>query len=170
MRQLSLIEDIAPLAGALPAIKAAMRGIAGAPEGEGRKALPDKLNAIARASGVKLTSGNAHGISEEMLHKILSPSDDSRPPSVLMLLAYYKATGNPSHLRAMLRSVGLDIMTPEDRKLRDYARATLEQKKARTPGQRLDGTCSQNAVGARCTGPHQLHGRADGWRRRPPQF
>lgn len=69
MRQLSLIEDIAQLAGALPAIKAAMRGIAGAPEGEGRKALPDKLNAIARTSGVKLTGGNASGISEEMLHK-----------------------------------------------------------------------------------------------------
>ncbi|ATD82265.1 MULTISPECIES: hypothetical protein [Desulfovibrio] len=138
MRQLSLIEDIAQLAGALPAIKAAMRGIAGAPEGEGRKALPDKLNAIARASGVKLTGGNASGISEEMLHKILSPSDDSRPPSVLMLLAYYKATGNPAHLRAMLRSVGLDIMTEDDRKLRDYARAIIDQKKARKQARKLE--------------------------------
>lgn len=138
MRQLSLIEDIAQLAGALPAIKAAMRGIAGAPEGEGRKALPDKLNAIARASGIKLTGGNAHGISEEMLHKILSPSDDSRPPSVLMLLAYYKATGNPAHLRAMLRAVGLDIMTEDDRKLRDYARAILDQKKARKQARKLE--------------------------------
>lgn len=138
MRQLSLIEDIAQLAGALPAIKAAMRGIAGAPEGEGRKALPDKLNAIARASGVKLTGGNAHGISEEMLHKILSPSDDSRPPSVLMLLAFYKATGNPAHLRAMLRAVNLDIMTEDDRKLRDYARAILDQKKARKQARKLE--------------------------------
>ena len=138
MRQLSLIDDIAQLAGALPAIKAAMRGIAGAPEGEGRKALPDKLNAIARASGVKLTGGNASGISEEMLHKILSPSDDSRPPSVLMLLAYYKATGNPAHLRAMLRSVGLDIMTEDDRKLRDYARAIIDQKKARKQARKLE--------------------------------
>lgn len=138
MRQLSLIDDIAQLAGALPAIKAAMRGIAGAPEGEGRKALPDKLNAIARASGVKLTGGNAHGISEEMLHKILSPSDDSRPPSVLMLLAYYKATGNPAHLRAMLRAVGLDIMTEDDRKLRDYARAIIDQKKARKQARKLE--------------------------------
>ena len=138
MRQLSLIEDIAQLAGALPAIKAAMRGIAGAPEGEGRKALPDKLNAIARASGIKLTGGNAHGISEEMLHKILSPSDDSRPPSVLMLLAFYKATSNPDHIRAMLRAVGLDIMTEDDRKLRDYARAILDQKKARKQARKLE--------------------------------
>ena len=138
MRQLSLIEDIAQLAGALPAIKAAMRGVAGAPEGEGRKALPDKLNAIARASGIKLTGGNAHGISEEMLHKILSPSDDSRPPSVLMLLAFYKATSNPAHIRAMLRAVGLDIMTEDDRKLRDYARAILDQKKARKQARKLE--------------------------------
>ena len=138
MRQLSLIEDIAQLAGALPAIKAAMRGIAGAPGGEGRKALPDKLNAIARASGIKLTGGNAHGISEEMLHKILSPSDDSRPPSVLMLLAFYKATSNPAHIRAMLRAVGLDIMTEDDRKLRDYARAILDQKKARKQARKLE--------------------------------
>lgn len=138
MRQLSLIEDIAQLAGALPAVKAAMRGIAGAPEGEGRKALPDKLNAIARASGIKLTGGNAHGISEEMLHKILSPSDDSRPPSVLMLLAFYKATSNPAHIRAMLRAVGLDIMTEDDRKLRDYARAILDQKKARKQARKLE--------------------------------
>ena len=71
MRQLSLLDDT-QLAGALPAIKAAMRGIAGAPEGEGRKALPDRLNTIARASGVKLTGGNTHSISEETLHKILS--------------------------------------------------------------------------------------------------
>lgn len=138
MHQLSLIEDIAPLAGALPAIKAAMRGIAGAPEGEGRKALPDKLNAIARASGVKLTGGNTHALSEDMLHKILSPSDDSRPPSVLMLLAYYKATNNPAHLRAMLCSVGLDVMTPEDRKLRDYAKAIIEQKKTRKQIRKLE--------------------------------
>ena len=138
MRQLSLIEDIAQLAGVLPAIKAAMRGITGAPESEGRKALPDKLNAIARASGVKLTGGNAHGISEDMLHKILSPSDDSRPPSVLMLLAFYKATSNPAHIRAMLRAVGLDIMTEDDRKLRDYARAILDQKKARKQARKLE--------------------------------
>ena len=136
-RQLSLLDDT-QLAGALPAIKAAMRGIAGAPEGEGRKALPDRLNTIARASGVKLTGGNTHSISEETLHKILSPSDESRPPSILMMLAYYKATGRSDHLRAMLRAVGLDIMTEDDRKLRDYARAILDQKKARKQARKLE--------------------------------
>ncbi|WP_303192802.1 hypothetical protein [uncultured Desulfovibrio sp.] len=94
------------------------------------------MNAIARASGIKLTGGNAHGISEEMLHKILSPSDDSRPPSVLMLLAYYKATNNPAHLRAMLRAVGLDIMTTEDRLYAEIGRHSVTAKKKNAEAQK----------------------------------
>ena len=135
-RQISLFDETTRLAGVMAAIRAAMRSAAS--EGQGRKTLPDKLNAIAKASGIKLTGGNAHGISEEMLHKILSPSDDSRPPSVLMLLAFYKATNNPAHIRAMLRAVGLDIMTEDDRKLRDYASAILDQKKARKQARKLE--------------------------------
>lgn len=131
MRQLSLIEDIAQLAGALPAIKAAMRGIAGAPEGEGRKALPDKLNAIARASGIKLTGGNTRAISEETLHKWISPSDESHPPSIHAVLAFYLATGSDAHLRAMLQSVGLDVMTPKDKKLRDLGEIEKQAKDLR---------------------------------------
>ena len=75
-------------------------------------------------------------ISEEMLHKILSPSDDSRPPSVLMLLAYYKATNNPAHLRAMLRAVGLDIMTTEDRLYAEIGRHSVTAKKKNAEAQK----------------------------------
>ena len=134
-RQLSLLDDT-QLAGALPAIKAAMRGIAGAREGEGRKALPDRLNTIARASGVKLTGGNTHSISEETLHKILSPSDESRPPSILMMLAYYKATGRSDHLRAMLRTVGLDIMTEDERVYAEIGRQYVETKQKNAEARR----------------------------------
>lgn len=142
MRQLSLLEDVTQLAGALPAIKAAMRGIAGAPDGEGRKALPDKLNAIARAAGIRLTGGNVRAISEDMLHKMLSPSDDSRPPSVLMLLAFYKAINNPAHIRAMLHSIGLDIMTEEDRRFRDLGKLDAEMKAARKKKRLLESEIS----------------------------
>lgn len=130
-RQLSLIEDIAQLAGALPAIKAAMRAVAGDPEGAGRKALPDKINAIARASGVKLTGGNARAISEDTLHKWLSPSDESHPPSIHAVLAFYLATGSDAPLRAMLQSVGLDVMTKKDKKLRDLGEIEKQAKELR---------------------------------------
>ena len=131
MRQASLFTDCAPLASAMPAIKAAMRAVAGAPEGEGRKALPDRINAVASASGVRLTAGNARSISKDTLDKWLSPSDESHPPSILAVLAFYLATDDPAPLRAMLRSVGLDIMTGEDRRFRDLGKLDAEMKAAR---------------------------------------
>lgn len=131
MRQASLFDHCAPLAGAMPAIKAAMRAVAGAPEGEGRKALPDRINAVASASGVRLTVGNARSISKDTLDKWLSPSDESHPPSILAVLAFYLATDDPAPLRAMLRSVGLDIMTGEDRRFRDLGKLDAEMKAAR---------------------------------------
>ena len=148
MRQASLFDHCAPLAGAMPAIKAAMRAVAGAPEGEGRsdavairnaaephngcrKALPDRINAVASASGVRLTAGNARSISKDTLDKWLLPSDESHPPSILAVLAFYLATDDPAPLRAMLRSVGLDIMTEEDRLFRDLGKLEAEMKSAR---------------------------------------
>lgn len=138
MRQASLFDHCAPLAGAMPAIKAAMRAVAGAPEGEGRKALPDRINAVASASGVRLTAGNARSISKDTLDKWLSPSDESHPPSILAVLAFYLATDDPAPLRAMLRSVGLDVMTAEDRKVCEYGRTLIEQKKMRKRLRKLE--------------------------------
>ncbi len=131
MRQASLFDHCAPLAGAMPAIKAAMRAVAGAPEGEGRKALPDRINAVAGASGVRLTAGNVRSISKDTLDKWLSPSDEGHPPSILAVLAFYLATDDPAPLRAMLRSVGLDLMTEEDRRFRDLGKLDAEMKAAR---------------------------------------
>ena len=138
MRQASLFDHCAPLASAMPAIKAAMRAVAGVPEGEGRKALPDKLNAVAGASGIRLTAGNTRVISKDTLDKWLSPSDESHPPSILAVLAFCLATDDSTPLRAMLRSVGLDVMTAEDRKVCEYGRALIEQKKMRKRLRKLE--------------------------------
>ncbi len=138
MRQASLFDHCAPLASSMPAIKAAMRAVAGAPEGDGRKALPDKLNAVASASGVRLTAGNVRSISKDTLDKWLSPSDEGHPPSILAVLAFYLATDDPAPLRAMLRCVGLDVMTAEDRKVCEYGRTLIEQKKMRKRLRKLE--------------------------------
>ena len=140
MRQASLFDHCAPLAGAMPAIKAAMRAVAGAPEGEGRTALPDKLNAVAGASGIRLTAGNVRSISKDTLDKWLSPSDESHPPSILAVLAFYLATDDPAPLRAMLRSVGLDLMTEEDRRFRDLGKLDAEMRAARKRKKALEAS------------------------------
>ena len=81
MKQASLFDGYASLAGAIPAIKAAMREAAKAPGCDGRKALPDMMNELAVLAGVKLTKGNAAAFGKATLDKMLSPSDSSHPPS-----------------------------------------------------------------------------------------
>ena len=131
MRQVSfLAPGIAALAHVMPGVRAAMRQIAGSRESEGRKALVDKLNQIASEAEIKLTGGNSKSISKDLLDKWLSPSDSSHPPSLLAILAFCRATDNPAPLQIILRAVGLDVMTDEDRKFRDYGRAVWEAEEA----------------------------------------
>ena len=131
MRQVSLLAPgIAALAHVMPDVRAAMRQIAGSRESEGRKALVDKLNQIASEAEIKLTGGNSKSISKDLLDKWLSPSDSSHPPSLLAILAFCRATDNPAPLPIILRAVGLDVMTDEDRKFRDYGRAVWEAEEA----------------------------------------
>ena len=133
MRQFTLFEnDFNALAGVLAAVRAAMNTAAGASE-EGRKLLVDSLNAVAGNANVRLTAGNTKSISKDTLDKWLSPSDRDHPPSILAVLAFCMATKDQGAFRAMLRPLGLDVMTPEDRRLRDYGRACIESKaKAKT--------------------------------------
>ena len=131
MRQVSLLAPgIAALAHVMPDVRAAMRQIAGSRESEGRKALVDKLNQIASEAEIKLTGGNSKSISKDLLDKWLSPSASSHPPSLLAILAFCRATDNPAPLQIILRAVGLDVMTDEDRKFRDYGRAVWEAEEA----------------------------------------
>ena len=130
MRQLSLIDDeYTTLSGAMPSIKAALRRVAGDENSEGRKLLVDKINKIARISGVKLTGGNVRAISKDTLDKWLSPSDESHPPSVIAILAFCLSTQNTTPLRVMLRAIGLDIMTEEDRLYAEIGRRSVEAKR-----------------------------------------
>ncbi|WP_165178021.1 phage regulatory CII family protein [Desulfovibrio sp. ZJ369] len=138
MRQLSLIEDILRLSGVMAAIRAAMREAAGAEESEGRKLLTDRLNEVSHRAGIKLTAGNTSGISKATLDKWLSPTDTSHPPSILALLAFCKATGNLEPLRVAAQALGVDLMTREDRRLRDYAQAILDERAARQRKNKLE--------------------------------
>ncbi|MGE9985312.1 hypothetical protein [Desulfovibrio sp. SGI.169] len=138
MKQFSLLDDALRLSGVMAAIRTAMRDAAGAPESEGRKMLADRLNETAQRAGIKLTGGNTLSISKATLDKWLAPSDTSHPPSILALLAFCRATGNVEPFRVAARSLGLDLMTEEDRKLRDYGAAVLEMKAARKRKRRLE--------------------------------
>jgi hypothetical protein len=142
-RQLSLLDLTNPrgfvghLAGLMPALRAAMNAAAGSDEA-GRKLLVDKINALASQAGIRLTSGNAKRISKDTLDKWLSPSDRSHTPGLLAVAVFCRATDNTEPLRVLLQGLGLDVMTPEDRQLRDYARACLTEREARKRKKQLE--------------------------------
>ncbi|ETA73126.1 hypothetical protein DesteDRAFT_0016 [Nitratidesulfovibrio termitidis HI1] len=133
MRQCSLFddrEDDAALAGLVANVRAALNRAVGQDE-DGRKLLVDRINAIARSGSLRLTAGNSKGISKDMLDKWVAPGDRDHTPSLMAVVVVCKATGDAGPLRVILRTMGLDVMTDEDRKLRDYGRACLQEKKAR---------------------------------------
>ena len=139
MSQMSLFDcDYTRFAGVMPAVRAAMRRAAGAPDSVGRKGLVDKINLITTEAEIRLTGGQGTSISKDTLDKWLSPSDTSHPPSVLAVLVFCRACDNFEALRVIVQAVGMDLMTPEDRRLRDYAEADLKMKEARKRKRRLE--------------------------------
>jgi hypothetical protein len=131
MRQASLFDDDqGRLSGLLPSMRAAMNRAAGEDEA-GRKQLVDRINAVAQAAGVRLTAGNAKAVSKDTLDKWLNPNDRDHTPGILAVAVFCAATRDISPLRELLRALGLDVMTEDDRKLRDYGRACLSERAAR---------------------------------------
>ncbi|PKN07595.1 MAG: hypothetical protein CVU73_12685 [Deltaproteobacteria bacterium HGW-Deltaproteobacteria-8] len=130
MQQHSLFkDDHGALAGLVPAMRAAMNRAAGA-DTAGRALLVDRINDIARQAGLRLTTGNAQSISKDTLDKWLAPSDRDHTPSLLAVVVFCAATGDSAPLQMMLRALGLDVMTAEDRMLRDYGKACKTVREA----------------------------------------
>lgn len=140
MRQASLLDDDhGKLAGLIPAMRAAMNRAAGEDEA-GRKLLVDRINAVAQASGIRLTAGNTKAISKDTLDKWLNPNDRDHTPGILAVVAYCLAVKDVGALRVIARAAGLDLMTDEDRKHRDYGRACLAERQARKRKKMLEDT------------------------------
>ena len=139
MSQMSLFDcDYTRFVGVMPAVRAAMRRAVGAPDSIGCKGLVDKINLITTEAEIRLTGGQGTSISKDTLDKWLSPSDTSHPPSVLAVLGFCRVCDNFEALRVIVQAVGMDLMTPEDRRLRDYAEADLKMKEARKRKRRLE--------------------------------
>lgn len=156
MRQLHLplSDDYGDLAGTMPAIRAAMRRAAGSADGDGRKALPDQINAIARHHEIRLTSGNSKTVSKDTLDKWLSPSDMSHPPSILALLVFCRTTHDVRPMLTMVlalgrelatalvveaaRALGMEVMTEEDKTDAAYGRACRMEREAKRAKKRIE--------------------------------
>lgn len=140
--QLSLFQDrhdeqAARLASVMQLVRAAMHRSAGGLN-VSRDQLADSMTHLSRSAGVRLSAGNAKSVKSATLEKWLNPVDRDHPPSLVAVVAFCQATGDVSPLRPLLEAVGCEVMTEDDRKLRDYARAILEEKAARKRKKQLE--------------------------------
>lgn len=141
MRQMSLFEENNTRAqrfhGFVPAIKAAMARAAKTSRFS-REQILDQMNAIALESGERMTRGRAKTISLDTLDKWLAPDEREHVPGLKALHIFCIALDDPSPLQSWLAAFGCEAMTPEDRKLRDYGRACIENKARARAKRRLE--------------------------------
>lgn len=129
---------MAALASLVPMIRAAMNRVAEEHPTLSRDLVADRMTEISQSAGVKLCRGNAKSVSAATLAKWLAPADREHPPSLLALVAFCLATRDVRPLEPLMRALGCEVMTEEDRRLRDYARAILEEKAARERKRKLE--------------------------------
>lgn len=134
-RQIGLFEQdggrmASHVAGLMTAVRACMAQAAARSQ-LSRAQILDRINAIILAAGVRLTKGNAKAISGDTLDKWLNPGEREHAPSLLAVNVFCLAVGDASAVAAMLHLHGMEPMTTEDRKFRDYGRAMAHQRKVR---------------------------------------
>jgi hypothetical protein len=126
------------LAGVLPQVRAAMHRVAGTQQILSREMIADRMTEVSRFAGVRVSPGNAKGITPAMLEKWLNPVEREHPPTLLAVLTFCMVTKDPAPLRPLLAAMGLELMTSEDKALRDYGRACVEERKARKKKKQLE--------------------------------
>lgn len=141
MHQLPLIDQRATgLAGLMPSLKAALNGACASwceRHNMKREALLDELNDLAEEAGVSLTAGNGR-LSLATLEKWLAPRDGSNLPGVVAVNVICMVTSDTRPLAVLLGLHGCSIMTKNDRRLRDYGAALVDERKARRRKRQLE--------------------------------
>jgi hypothetical protein len=138
MRQLSLFDDpSAELAMLMVKIKSTMNQSASLC-GLSRDQIVDRMNEIASKAGISLSRGNAKSVKTATLEKWLNPANSEHLPSLVAVNVFCMAVKNIAPLSAMLGLHGCGVMTPEDKKLRDYAEAILAERDARKRKKQLE--------------------------------
>jgi hypothetical protein len=140
MHQGTLFDSFGSLAaGLMPGIKASMRASI-EESGLSRAQILDKMNTLALAAGVKLTSGNSKDLKMATFEKWLNPADRDHIPGILALNVFCRAVGSVAPIAAQIRLHGFDVMGSEDLLHRDYGRACLAEREARKKKRQLEAT------------------------------
>jgi hypothetical protein len=94
---------------------------------------------MAEAEGVKLSGGNG-GLSLTILDKWLNPNALSYMPDFEALIILCRVLGDSRAINPFLEALGLEVMTPDDRKYRDLGKLESELKCLRKKKRQIEET------------------------------
>ena len=104
--------------------------------GLSRPEIVDKMNDLAERYGIKLVSGNSHGLQIDTLEKWINPSELSRQMPMRVLPVFCAVVGDAEPINIMAQPLDAEVIGPEDRKKLRWANAKLrirqENKTIRT--------------------------------------
>lgn len=143
--QLSLLGDdsqttrVFRVGGLVSSAKAAMRrALAAVTPPLSREQLVDRMNALAKRAGVKITSDKSRTLSLATLEKWLSTNDHDHFPSIEALEIFMIAVDSAEPLSVLADMHGYRLISHEESKILDYGKATLAAKKAGKTAKRLE--------------------------------
>jgi len=108
--------------------------------GLSREQALDKVNALAKAYGVRLTQGNGPELSMETWEKWLNPTDETRVPSIKALSVICSALGSMEPLRPIVKMAGGQLIDPTEARLLAWAKAYKKAKSARQEMKELENS------------------------------
>lgn len=106
--------------------------------GLSREQALDKVNALAKAYGVRLVQGNGTEVSMETWEKWLNPADETRMPSIKALPVICAALGILEPLRPIVQLAGGQLIDSKEARLLAWAKAYKKAKHARQEMKQLE--------------------------------
>ena len=102
-----------------------------------RAQIVERMNRLALASGKRMTSGKARGISLDQLEKWLNPESDA-VPGLQAVDVFMRAVGTAAPLGAWAVTLGLRVVTPKQFRTLQWAEDELSRKKKAKAHKRLE--------------------------------
>jgi len=109
------------LAGVMPAVRAIMARVAGEYP-QGRKALVDVINEVARRENTALTSGGGKRISKDQLDKWMQSGERGHAPTLEAVLCFCIATQSSAPLEPIWKVFRLALVPAADLHFLEYGK------------------------------------------------
>ena len=131
------------MAGLMPSLKSCMqRSLAAAVPPLSREQLVDRMNAIAKRCGYKITVGRGRILTLAVLEKWLNPNEIDDEPPIKAFQVFMLALGSLEPLRLLAEFNGCKLITEKEIPFYEYGKAKFEAKERARQLKRLEGELS----------------------------